>query len=506
MKKQQVIVLPFVVGMVDGFVVRPYKTMAAAGTARVRTWPVLAAQKKNTGTKKSKRSPAASPAANPAASSPPSPPKNPNVQIFDLENSDETPAYAKPRQFDENLLQVDNRPGGTLPFIMDSTPIIVCASGKSKFYVFWIDSAIIESEEQLRIKDEIMQDMDSGKRKYPGWFYTDYGELAELEEAEYDNDDPEAIDSSTLGTWTIFDLESQFDYEWHPNKSRDPDPNKAALAEPDTRYLKQNPVDEDGIEIGFTAVFGPSNPIDERTILGTKDSYMIDERYRDDSLLTPIFPEGDPEIEYNENVVRFRQSLELLETYIDPFLPQDMPIPRHVAKWHGYPEQVWFEPKNYTNNRFTADEDRTDFNALSPFRARQKAVELARSKNAEWLPDGVSQAWHQKQREPYESYQTLMGTLRKGDIDESVREQIQPVLKVLGSCVDLLSTHETDEGTIFRFEYHGLMKNKYGMKCWTESMIQDCGVKVSNVVFETGFRRRDPAYDGGDAYYGPRHY
>ena len=406
-----------------------------------------------------------------------------------MENNDATPYYPEPRQMDTSLLQSDNRPG-----------------------------AIIETEEQLRIKDEMMRQMEDGKtRKYPKWLYSDYGELTELEEAEYDIDDPEAIDSSTLGTWTIFDLESQFDYEWHPNKSDEPDPNKAALAEPDTRYLPETPKDEDGIEVGFTAVFGPSNPIDERTILGTKDSYMIDKRYRDDTLLTPQFQPNDPEIEYNEEVVQFRQSLELLETYIDPFLPQDMPVPRHVAKWHGYPEQIYFEPQNFTNNRFTKDEDRTDFDALPPHRARQRAVELARAKNAEWLPDGVSQAWHEQQRQPYEKYQTLMGTLQKGYINEALQKQIDPVLQVLGSSVDLLSTHENDDGgVIFRFAYHGLMKNKYGMKCWTEDMILECGLGeeegeqkqqyLSNVVFETGFRRRDPAYDGGDYYYGPRHY
>mgnify|MGYP005854648907 CR=1 FL=1 len=399
-------------------------------------------------------------------------------QIFDMENSDETPYYPKPRNMDENLLQTDNRPG-----------------------------AIIETEEQLEIKDRIIQEMEQGEaRKYPKWLYTDYGELKELEEAEYDTDDPEAIDSSTLGTWTIFDLESQFEYEWHPNKSDEPDPNKAALTEPDTRYLPETPKDEDGIEVGFTAVFGPSNPIDERTILGTKDSFMIDGRYRDDSLLTPQFPEDDPEIEYNENVVQFRQSLELLETYIDPFLPEDMPVPRHVAKWHGYPEPTFLEAHNFTNNRFTADEDRTDFDALTPHRARERAVELARAKNAEWLPDGVSQAWHQSQRQPYENYATLMGTMRKGECNPDLVEQIQPVLQVLGSSVDLLSTHENDDGSvIFRFAYYALMKNKHGMKSWTEEMIRDCGVDhLSNVVFETGFRRRDPAYDGGDPYYGPR--
>lgn len=398
-----------------------------------------------------------------------------------MENSDDTPYYPKPRQMDENLLQFDNRPG-----------------------------AIIETEEQLEIKDRILQEVDNNdttERKYPKWLYTDYGELKELEEAEYDNDDPEAIDSSTLGTWTIFDLESQFDYEWHPNTSDEPDPNKAALAEPDTNYLPENPKDEEGVEVGFTAVFGPSNPIDERTILGTKDSYMIDDRTRDDSLLTPQFPEDDPEIEYNENLVQFRQSLELLETYIDPFLPQDMPVPRHVAKWHGYPEPTFLEAHNFTNNRFTADEDRTDFDALTPHRARERAVELARSRNAEWLPDGVSQAWHQAQRQPYEAYATLMGTMRRGECDPDLVERIQPVLGVLGSSVDLLSTHEDDEdgSVIIRFAYHALMKNKHGMKAWTEEMIRDCGVdQLSNVVFETGFRRRDPAYDGGDPYYGPR--
>ena len=400
-------------------------------------------------------------------------------QLFDMENSDPTPHYPRPRKMDEALLQTDNRPG-----------------------------AIIETEEQLRIKDEIVQEMESKERKYPKWLYDDYGELTEMEEAEFDTDDPEAIDSSTLGTWTVFDLESKFDYEWHPNTSDDPDPNKAALEEPFTNYLPENPKDEDGVEVGFTAVFGPSNPIDDRTILGTKDSFMVDERYRDDSLLTPQFKEDDPEIQFNEDVVQFRKSLQLLETYIDPFLPKDMPVPRHVAKWHGYPQPVFLEPHNFTNNRFTKDADRTDFDALSPYRARVRAVELARAKNAEWLPDGVSQAWHQAQRQPYETYQTLMGTLRQGEVDEALKEQIQPVLKVLGSCVDLLSTHQNDDDSvIFRFAYHGLMKNKYGMKCWTEEMIRDCGVKnLSNVVFETGFRRRDPAYDGGDPYYGPRNY
>jgi hypothetical protein len=224
---------------------------------------------------------------------------------------------------------------------------------------------------------------------------------------------------------------------------------------------------------------------------------MIDDRSRDDTMLTPQFYEGDPEIGFNEDIVQFRKSLDIMETYIDPFLPDDMPIPRHVAKWHGYPEQTFLEPKNYTNNRFT--EKPTDFDAMTPHRARQRAVELARSKNAEWLPDGVSQAWHTEQRQPYEDCGTLVGTLRKGECDETIVKQIQPALKVLGSSVELLSI----DGSVFRFHYHGLMKNRHGMRCWAETMLADCGVEVTGVVFETGFRRRDPAYDGGDYWYGP---
>ena len=104
------------------------------------------------------------------------------------------------------------------------------------------------------------------------------------------------------------------------------------------------------------------------------------------------------------------------------------------------------------------------------------------------------------QREPYDRIGTLVGTTRKGEIDPQLKEAIQPALDILGSCAELLSIE--NEGTVFRFHYHGLMKNKFGMSCWTETLIRDCGVEVTGVVFETGFRRRDPAYDGGDPYYG----
>ena len=94
---------------------------------------------------------------------------------------------------------------------------------------------------------------------------------------------------------------------------------------------------------------------------------------------------------------------------------------------------------------------------------------------------------------------TLVGSLRPGECDPDIVELIQPALQVLGSCAILLSI---EQGTVFRFHYHGLMKNKHGMAAWTETLIRDCGVEVTGVVFETGFRKRDPAYDGGDPYCG----
>ena len=52
--------------------------------------------------------------------------------------------------------------------------------------------------------------------------------------------------------------------------------------------------------------------------------------------------------------------------------------------------------------------------------------ELARAKNAEWLPDGVSQRWHQEQRAPYEEVGTLVGTLKPGHCDPELVQLVQP--------------------------------------------------------------------------------
>ena len=194
--------------------------------------------------------------------------------------------------------------------------------------------AIIETEEELARKKEIFEELD--ERGYDKKTMKDYGELQEELEAEYDIDDPEAIDAATLGTWTIKDLQSRFTYEWDPEDG-DPDPNELEMNQEGVRYKEGVDIDEEGIEIGYNPMFGPSSPMDERTILGAMDSYMIDEKTRDDSMLPPTFPEGDLEIGFNQDVVNFRKSLDIIETFTDTFY-KDMEVPRHVAKWHGYPE------------------------------------------------------------------------------------------------------------------------------------------------------------------------
>jgi hypothetical protein len=49
------------------------------------------------------------------------------------------------------------------------------------------------------------------------------------------------------------------------------------------------------------------------------DYYAIDDKTRDDSMLA-LVPK-DPEIEFNEDVVQFRKSMDVMETYTDRFLP-----------------------------------------------------------------------------------------------------------------------------------------------------------------------------------------
>lgn len=350
---------------------------------------------------------------------------------------------------------------------------------------------ITQSETEIELANQIIREIGDGTRQYPAWYYEQYQEDDLGDEDE--DDDPTAIDPETLGKWDPSDLESRLEYEFDPANG-DPDPN---VLDPKFDYLQTVPVDQDGVEIGYDPIYGPSNPIDGRTILNPQDSYIIDDMTRDDTMVTPTFLEGDLEIPANAKVTDFRRSLNIVQTYTDPFLETE--VPRYQARWYGYPEQQRYPDKPVHENRFTKPEDATDFESMTPYRARRTAVELARSKNNEWLPEGTSAAFHNKKTDVFGRLGLKVGSLEKGDIDEQVVERIRPALDVLGSVVDLLETN----GTVFRFHYHGLIKNKRGMAAWTETMIRDCGVECTGVVFETGWRKRDPAYDSGDKWFGP---
>lgn len=352
-------------------------------------------------------------------------------------------------------------------------------------------------ETDAQIRDRILNEIDIGYRTFDT---TDtqllpaYGDPEDDALLTEEDDDPTAIDASTLGQWDASDFEAKFDYEWDPNAG-ETDPN---IRDPRYTYVSTIEVDNEGMEVGYDPVFGPSNPIDDRTILDPPDSYVIDERSRDERLVPQDFTIDDPERLDNSNFVKFRKSLMRIETYTDEHL--QMEVPRHMAKWHGYPEQLSYPKQDYMNNRFTKPEDKTDFDALGPARARKVAVQMARAKNNEWLPEGTSEAYHASKTAIYKAKGIITGSTLHGNIDESIVDKIQPALDILGDVVELLSI---EVGTVFRFKYHGLIKNKRGMEAWTGVLIRDCDVDCTGVVFETGRRKRDPAYDGGDKWYGP---
>mmetsp|Transcript_7103 Transcript_7103/g.12568 ORF Transcript_7103/g.12568 Transcript_7103/m.12568 type:complete len:407 (-) Transcript_7103:244-1464(-) len=373
-----------------------------------------------------------------------------------------------------------------LPTSMDSRHSNSALHAKAK--------AQIEDETDAQIRDRILHEIDTGLRKYSqsDIDLSDYGEP--IDALEVDGDDDGAIDASTLGQWDESDLEDKFDYEWDPDAG-DEDPNNL---DPQYEYVEEIPLDEEGNEVGYNPIFGYSNPIDRRTILNPPDSYVIDERTRDDRLVPQDFPDGDPELEANAKIIAFRKSLGQIETYADEF--SGMEVPRYMAKWHGYPEQLSYPKKDYMNNRFTKPEDRTDFDALGPAVARKVAVQMARAKNNEWLPAGTSREYHERKIAIYKEKGVITGSTLPGEVDEDTAAKIQPALDVLGDVVELLSI-EVD--TVFRFKYHGLIKNKRGMEAWAGVLIRNCDVDCTGVVFETGHRKRDPYYDGGDHWYGP---
>lgn len=397
---------------------------------------------------------------------------------------------------------------------------------------------LIETSEQRETRLQMTEEIESGKRKLPEWT-NEFGETdqeleerSEMEKIEGYGDLVQGIDPLTIGKTTTEDLEGPSIYDWEPEETEDPniidDKSNYYQEKLDGPYwrdrqkkftkklreeieqrrqqelLELNILDcgpyeyedseSDDDMMTYYAAF------DERTKVGVTESYMVDPKSRPTGKRSPLeeqFHSNDSELKEQEEFFDIRNSMRLIETYNDPFLP-NVTLPAHVATWHGYPEKRSYPPKPYTNNRFTKPENLTNYDALGPFRARKTAVEMARSRNPEWLSKEDSEEWHMKRREPLQRVGSLVGTFEKGDCDPVLVEKIQPALKLFGNVVELL---EIIDGRIYRFKFYGPIRNRYGMSCWMKhEMEEQCGVKVDNVIFETGSRVRDKI-DGGDPYF-----
>ena len=92
-------------------------------------------------------------------------------------------------------------------------------------------------DDALALSSQFLKQVEDGTRQYPAWLQ-DYGQLEQDEESVYDMDDPDAIDAGSLGTWTIQDLKSKFDYEWDPH-SQEPDPNWVEMHQDSLRLLQR---------------------------------------------------------------------------------------------------------------------------------------------------------------------------------------------------------------------------------------------------------------------------
>ena len=76
-----------------------------------------------------------------------------------------------------------------------------------------------------------------------------------------------------------------------------------------------------------------------------------------------------------------------------------------------------------------------------------------------------------------------------GDVDEAEVAHIQPMLDVFTNTVEVLEA----SGGVFRFQYHGLIRNQHGMEAWARSLILESHPRpesVTRVEFATN-RKRD---------------
>jgi len=248
-----------------------------------------------------------------------------------------------------------------------------------------------------------------------------------------------------------------------------------------TKKKSWPPRQEDGNEEVKLKVFVENEDVD--TYLEEGSKYPLEACLKDsDEEEETVTPDDI----LSKNVRQIRTDLAIPETFLDEWYTLE-----EVERFRSYPDRQdpvkkKFEPKPFMNNRFTKEEDKVDFTGLDPYRARKLAVQLARSTNNEWLPEGFSEEKLDKEIEEIHKRGILAGTIRPGPIDADIEKRIQPAINIFNGCAQLLSIQDG----VFRFHYHGMIRHKHGMRCYMEKCLKDCDVQVTGVIFETG-RERD---------------
>ena len=116
-------------------------------------------------------------------------------------------------------------------------------------FLEYSDYGIREKQEQRQRGEAILNEIESGDRPMPKWYYEDFVE--EVEEVE---DDPNVIAVDEWGAWDERDLGGpNMIGDWDPEKDADPN-----VLDPEFEYVQEIPKDEDGVELGYDPNFGTS--------------------------------------------------------------------------------------------------------------------------------------------------------------------------------------------------------------------------------------------------------
>jgi hypothetical protein len=149
-----------------------------------------------------------------------------------------------------------------------------------------------------------------------------------------------------------------------------------------------------------------------------------------------------------------------------------------------------FKAQPFMNNRFTSEDDpnKVDFDSLDPEEALVQARFMARSKNNEWLREGVHEEFMKKKFK--EQSKHLIGSFADEShlIDPAILKAAQPAIAVFSNIIKVLSYRDG----AWRFRYFGPMRHKRGMEAWLTALMREQGnVKCTGVWFETGARKTD---------------